>query len=53
MERLGNFVFNGAGIITLMYISDGLGPYIFCRKKERTRAMMIEMDGIVFCKKDD
>ena len=37
----------GAGINTLMSISDGLGPSIFCRKMERERPMMEEMDGKV------
>ena len=35
----------GAGIGTLMSISDGLGPSIFCRKMEKLRPMMEEMDG--------
>ena len=29
---------------TLMAISDGLGPSIFCRKMEKARLMMEEMD---------
>ena len=37
----------GAGINTLMSISDGLGPSIFCRKMEKARPMMEEMDGRV------
>ena len=37
----------GAGINTLMSISDGLGPSIFCRKMEKARPMMKEMDGKV------
>ena len=37
----------GAGINTLMSISDGLGPSIFCRKMEKARPMMEEMDGKV------
>ena len=42
-------IFNvGAGKITLMYISDGLYPYNFRRKKERTRPITKEMDGKVF-----
>ena len=28
-----------------MSISDGLGPSIFCRKMEKARPMMKEMDG--------
>ena len=35
----------GAGINALMSISDGLGPSIFCRKMEKARPMMEEMDG--------
>ena len=34
----------GAGINTLMSISDGLGPSIFCRKMEKARPMREEMD---------
>ena len=30
-----------------MSISDGLGPSIFCRKMEKARPMMEEMDGKV------
>ena len=37
----------GAGINTLMSISDGLGPSIFCRKMENARPMGEEMDGRV------
>ena len=37
----------GAGINTFMSISDGLGPSIFCRKVEKGRPMMEEMDGKV------
>ena len=37
----------GAGINTLMSISDGLGPSIFCRKMEKVRPMKQEMDGKV------
>ena len=37
----------GAGIDTLMSISDGLGPSIFCRKMEKARPMKEEMDGRV------
>ena len=36
-----------AGINTLMSISDGLGPSIFCRKMEKARPMMEGMDGKV------
>ena len=35
----------GARTNTLMSISDGLGPYIFCRKMEKTQSMREEMDG--------
>ena len=38
----------GAGKSTLMSISDGLRPYIFCRKIEKTRSTREEMDGKVF-----
>ena len=31
----------------LMFISEGLGPSIFCRKMEKARPMMEEMDGKV------
>ena len=37
----------GVGIDTLMSISDGLGPSIFCRKMEKARLMREEMDGKV------
>ena len=37
----------GAGINSLMTISDGLGPSIFCRKMEKARPMREEMDGKV------
>ena len=37
----------GAGINTLMSISNGLGPSIFCRKMEKARPMREEMDGRV------
>ena len=37
----------GAGINSLMSISDGLGPSIFCRKMEKARPMREEMDGKV------
>ena len=33
---------------TLMSISDGLGPSIFCRKRERARPMREEEDGKLF-----
>ena len=38
----------GAGISTLMSISDGLGPYIFRRKMEKTRSMKGKLDRKVF-----
>ena len=38
----------GTGITTLMSVVDGLDPYIFSRKTERTRSMKEEMDGEVF-----
>ena len=37
----------GAGINTLMSVSDGLGPSIFCRKIEKARPMREKMDGKV------
>ena len=37
----------GAGINTLMSISDGLGPSTFCRKMGKARPMREEMDGRV------
>ena len=37
----------GAGISTLMSISDGLGPSIFYQKMEKARPMMEEKDGKV------
>ena len=37
----------GARIGTLMSISDGFGPSIFCRKMEKARPMREEMDGKV------
>ena len=37
----------GAGIGTLMSISDGLGSSIFCRKMGKARPIMEEMDGKV------
>ena len=37
----------GAGKNTLMSISDGLAPSIFCRKMEKARPMREEMDGKV------
>ena len=43
-----NIHFVGAGITTLMYNSDGMEPYFFRRKMERTRSMKEEMDGEVF-----
>ena len=38
----------GAGITTLMSISDGLDWYIFGRNMEKTWSMKQEMDGEVF-----
>ena len=38
----------GAGITTLMSISDGSDPYFFCWKMEKTRSVKEEMDGRVF-----
>ena len=38
----------GAGRNTLMSISDGLGPSIFCRNMEKARLMREEMDGELF-----
>ena len=38
----------GAEITTLMSNSDGLDPYFFCRKIEKTRSMQEEMDGELF-----
>ena len=37
----------GAGLNTLMSISNGLGPSIFCRRMEKARPMREEMDGKV------
>ena len=37
----------GAGINTLMSISDELGPSIFCRKMEKARPMREDLDGKV------
>ena len=37
----------GTGMDTLMSVSDGLGPSIFCRKMEKARPMREEMDGKV------
>ena len=37
----------GAAIDTLMSISEGLGPSIFCQKIEKARPMREEMDGKV------
>ena len=34
---------------TLMSISDGLGPSIFCQKMEKARPMREELDGRVVC----
>ena len=38
----------GAGITTLMSIFDGLDPYFFHRKMEKTRSKKEEFDGEVF-----
>ena len=38
----------GAGIITLMSISDESDPYFFRRKMEKTRSVKEEMDGKMF-----
>ena len=38
----------GAGISTLMSISDVLDPYVFCRKMEKTRSRREEMEGKMF-----
>ena len=38
----------GPGLTTLMSISDGLDPYFFRRKMEKTRSMKDEMDEEVF-----
>ena len=35
----------GLGRNTLMYLSDGLNPSVFCRNMERTRPVREEMDG--------
>ena len=53
LSQLGKLVYQdhkqyvGAGINTLMSISDGLRPSIFCRKMEKARPMMEDMDGKV------
>ena len=38
----------GAGITTLMSLSDGSDPYFFFRNMEKTRFVKEEMDGEVF-----
>ena len=38
----------GAGISTLMSTSDGLAPYLFCRKMEKTRSVREDMNGKVY-----
>ena len=54
MENFFHFFVNviiycvGAAITTLMFIPDGLGPYFFRRKIEKTRSMKEKMDGEVF-----
>ena len=53
LSQLGKLIYQdckqhvGAGIKSLMSISDGLGQSIFCRKMEKPRPMMEEMDGKV------
>ena len=52
-KRLLSFVYViiycvGAGITTLMSISDGSDPYVFRRKMEKTRSEKEEMDGEMF-----
>ena len=45
------YVFNycvGAGISTLIFISDWSDPYIFRRKMEKTRSVKEEMEGKLF-----
>ena len=39
----------GAGMNTLMSVSDGLGPSIFCRNIEKARPMGEEKDRKVVC----
>ena len=54
MENLFDLLFMlflycvGAGITILMSISDGLDPYFFRRKMEKTPPMKEKMDGEVF-----
>ena len=43
-----NICFVGAGKSTLMSTSDGLGPYFFRRKVEKTQPMKDQMYGEVF-----
>ena len=38
----------GAGLSTLIFISDWLDPYIFRRKMEKTRSKKEEMEGNLF-----
>ena len=45
---LCHYLFVGAGITTLMSISDGSNLYFFCRKMEKTRSVREEKDGGVF-----
>ena len=52
-KRLSFFVyviiyFVGAGITTLMSISDGSDPYFFRRKMEKRRSVKGEMEGEMF-----
>ena len=43
-----NFYCVGAGIGTLMSVSDGIGPYIYGRKIEKTQPLREEKDRKVF-----
>ena len=45
---LCQYFFVGAGITTLMSISDLSDPYFFRRKIEKTRSLKEEMDGELF-----
>ena len=38
----------GIGITTLISVSDGLDPYLFCREMDKTRSEKEGMDGEVF-----
>ena len=37
----------GAAVTTLMSISDGLDPYVSCRKIEKTRSIKEKLDGVL------